>query len=74
MFGKLLKIFDKRDTLIKAYRYRDTDSYSCLLLYAKGHVIAATSVYVTLSHLRSKESTGIHKPCIPALLSYQRYI
>ena len=21
--------------------------------------------YVTLSHLRSKEITGIHKPCIP---------
>jgi len=31
-------------------------------------------MYVTLSHLRSKESTGIHKPCIPALLSYQGYI
>ena len=26
-------------------------------------------MYVTLSHFRSKESTGIHKPCIPALLS-----
>ena len=23
------------------------------------------SIYVTLSHLRSKEITGIHKPCIP---------
>ena len=22
-------------------------------------------IYVTLSHLRSKEITGIHKPCIP---------
>ena len=22
---------------------------------------------VTLSHFRSKESTGIHKPCIPAI-------
>ena len=27
-----------------------------------------TYTYVTLSHLRSKESTGIHKPCIPILL------
>ena len=26
------------------------------------------STHVTLSHLRSKESTGIHKPCIPILL------
>ena len=24
-------------------------------------------IYVTLSHLRSKESTGIHKPCISGL-------
>ena len=24
--------------------------------------------HVTLSHLRSKESTGIHEPCIPILL------
>ena len=23
------------------------------------------SIYVTLSHLRSKEITGIHKPCMP---------
>jgi len=30
--------------------------------------------YVTLSHLRSKEFTGIDKLCIPALLSYQGYI
>ena len=22
-------------------------------------------LYITLSHLRSKEITGIHKPCIP---------
>ena len=28
--------------------------------------------YVTLSHLRSKESTGIHKPCIPGLFSLPR--
>jgi len=32
------------------------------------------SQHVTLSHLRSKESTGIHKSCIPDLLSYQGYI
>jgi len=35
------------------------------------HVITVACIYVTLSHLRSKESTEIHKPCIPALLSYQ---
>ena len=28
--------------------------------------------HVTLSHLRSKESTGIHEPCIPILLHDQR--
>ena len=27
-----------------------------------------TTLHVTLSHLRSKESIGIHKPCILALL------
>ena len=26
----------------------------------------------TLSHLRSKESTGIHKPCIPGLFPIPR--
>ena len=29
-------------------------------------------INVTLSHLRSKESTGIHKPCIPALFPLPR--
>ena len=29
-------------------------------------------LYVTLSHLRSKESTGIHKPCIPGLFPLPR--
>ena len=29
-------------------------------------------VHVTLSHLRSKESTGIHKPCIPGLIPSPR--
>ena len=29
--------------------------------YGKG----AIHTYVTLSHLRSKQITGIHKPCIP---------
>ena len=28
--------------------------------------------YVTLSHLRSKESSGIHKPCIPGLIPLPR--
>ena len=29
-------------------------------------------MYVTLSHFRSKESTGIHKPCIPDLFPIPR--
>ena len=29
-------------------------------------------MYVTLSHLRSKESIGIHKPCIPGLFPIPR--
>ena len=29
-------------------------------------------IYVTLSHLRTKESTGIHKPCIPGLFPIPR--
>ena len=29
-------------------------------------------MYVTLSHLRSKESTGIYKPCIPGLFPISR--
>ena len=29
-------------------------------------------LHVTLSHLRSKEFTGIHKPCIPGLFSLPR--
>ena len=29
-------------------------------------------IYVTLSHLRSKESTGIHKPCNPGLFPLPR--
>ena len=31
-------------------------------------------IYVILSHLRSKESTGIHNPCIPGFFPYQGYI
>ena len=31
-------------------------------------------IYVTLSHLRSKESTGIRKPYIPAFVTFQGYM
>ena len=31
----------------------------------KGKVHMCVAVNLTLSHLRSKEITGVHKPCIP---------
>ena len=48
----------------------------CVVMYCmctciqqlKMHVI----MYVTLSHLRSKEFVGIHKPCIPGLFLLPR--
>ena len=30
-------------------------------------VCVCVYIYIALSHLRSKQSTGIHKPCIPGL-------
>ena len=38
--------------------------FGCLICLLKD----ANVINITLSHLRSKESIGIHKPCIPALL------
>ena len=49
-----------------------------IILSADSAVCSANSAYkeitsnVTLSHFRSKELTGIHKPCIPGLFPLPR--
>ena len=44
--------------------------YMCIYIHSFTYIyvcmhVCTMYIYVTLSHLRSKEITGIHKPCIP---------
>ena len=41
------------------------DFSSCIYIKWSVFQNTITYIHVTLSHLRSKEITGIHKPCIP---------
>ena len=61
------EIFKVSINKIEYYREDQvTTQFNTIPLYVS-HV-SHVRIYVTLSHLRSKESTGIHKPCIPILL------
>ena len=70
---------------IASYIVNPFDPYSplnfnlvCYISFYRAYLVIIS--YVTLSHLRSKEITGIHKPCIPhsnnssATTEYKRFV
>jgi len=69
-----IKASDQRTKSEWIHAIKEVRTYICSYVLIYVYIRTYVYIYATLSHLRSKESMGIHKPCIPALLSYQGYI